>query len=151
MIEKILVPLDGSRLAECVLPFVQKIGTKLEAEIALVSVTNRTQGYWPFEDISRPNEIRLVPQAACSMEEHASKYLNSAAKNLEDNGLKVSKEVICGKTAQEIIFYANDNHCDLIVVSAHGRGGLNKLTHGSTTARILKSASIPVTIIRPPR
>jgi nucleotide-binding universal stress UspA family protein len=151
MIKKILVPLDGSKLAEYVLPFVQEIATKLDAEIAMVSVTNRTQGYWPFEDLSRPNEIRLAAQATCSMEEQASKYLNSAAEKLENNGIKVTKEVICGKTAQEIIFYANDNHCDLIVVSAYGRGGFGKLTHGSTTARILKSASVPVTVIRPPR
>ena len=79
------------------------------------------------------------------------KYLNNAAKGLEEKGIKVTKEVICGKTAQEIIFYANDNHCDLIVVSAYGRSGPSRLTHGSITARILKLASVPVIIIRPPQ
>ena len=151
MIKKVLVPLDGSKLAECVLPFVLEIATKLNAEVALISVTNRTQGYWPFEDPSQPNEIRLIPQGTCSTEEYATRYLNIAAKGLEEKGVKVTKEVICGKTAQEIIFYANDNHCDLIVISTHGRSGLSKLTHGSITAKILKSATIPVTIIRPSR
>jgi nucleotide-binding universal stress UspA family protein len=151
MLKKILVPLDGSKLAECVFPFVQEAAMKLNATVVLVSVTNRTQGYWPFEDYSRPNEIRLEPQGTCTMEESALKYLNNAAKGLEEKGIKVAKEVICGKTAQEIIFYANDNHCDLIVVSAYGRSGSSRLTHGSITARILKLASIPVTIIRPPQ
>jgi len=103
MIKKILVPLDGSKLAECVLPFVLDIAPGLGAEVILVTVTNRTQGFWPFEDASQPKEIRLEPQAVCSMEEQAGQYLNTAAKGLEDKGVKVSKEVICGKTAQKII------------------------------------------------
>ena len=149
MIKKILVPLDGSKLAECVLPYVEEFATKLDAEVVLVSVTNRVQGYWPFEDPSQPNEFRLVPEGTCSREELAAKYLNTAAKGLEEKGIKVTKEVICGKTTQEIIFYANDNHCDLIVISTHGRGGLSKLTHGSVTAKTLKLARVPVTVIRP--
>jgi nucleotide-binding universal stress UspA family protein len=149
MIKKILVPLDGSKLAECVLPFVQEIAAKLDAEVALITVTNRTQGFWPFDDPSRPNEIRLVAQAVCSLEEHATKYLNDAAKDLEEKNIKVTKEVICGKTAQEIIFYTRDNKCDLIVISTHGRSGLSKLTHGKVATNVLKLALVPVTIIRP--
>jgi len=151
MIKKILVPLDGSKLAECVLPFVLDIAAKLDAEVALVTVTNRTQGYWPFDDVAQPHEIRLVPQATCSMEEYAANYLNTASKSLEERGIKVTKEIICGKTAQEIIFYSNNNHCDLILISTHGRSGLSKITHGSVTEKILKLARIPVTIIRPSR
>jgi nucleotide-binding universal stress UspA family protein len=151
MIKKFLVPLDGSKLAECVLPFVLDTAPGLDAEVALVTVTNRTQGFWPFDDASQPKEVRLVPQAACSMEEQAAQYLNTAAKTLEEKGIKVTKEVICGKTAQEIIFYAKNNHCDLIVISTHGRSGLNKITHGSITAKILQLTSVPVTVIRPPR
>jgi nucleotide-binding universal stress UspA family protein len=149
MIKKILAPLDGSKLAECVLPLVLEISLKLGAEVALVTVTNRTQGYWPFEDASKPTEIRLAAQGVCSMEEHAAKYLNTVACIFEEKGIKVVKDVVCGKTAQEILFYANDNHCDLIVISTHGRSGLGKLTHGSITAKILKLAHVPVTIIRP--
>jgi nucleotide-binding universal stress UspA family protein len=149
MIKKILVPLDGSKLAESVLPFVLEIAKKMGTEVAMVTVTNRTQGYWPFEDASRPTEIRLVAQASCTMEEHATSYLKTAAKSLEDSGIKVTKEVICGKTAEEIIFYANNNHCDLIVISTHGRSGLGKFTHGSTAKQIFKLAHIPVTVIQP--
>lgn len=151
MIKKILAPLDGSKLAECVLPYVEEIATKLNAEVVLVTVTNRIQGYWPFEDVSKPSEIDLEPEGICTREEQAEKYLNAIKKRLDEKLIKVTTEVICGKTAQEISFYANDNHCDLIVVSTHGRGGLSKLTHGSTTARILKLTSIPVTVIRPPK
>ena len=149
MIKKILVPLDGSKLAECVLPNVEELAAKLDAEVAFISVTHRVQGYWPFDDPSQPNETRLVPQGTCSREEHATNYLNTAAKGLEEKGIKVTKEVVCGQPAQEIIFYANDNHCDLIIMSTHGRSGLSKLTHGSVVRKVLKLALIPVMVIRP--
>jgi len=116
--------------------------------LAFISITNRVQGYWPFEDASQPDEVRLVPQGTCTMEEQAAKYLDYAAKGLEGKGIKITKEVICGKTAQEIVFYANDNHCELIIISSHGRGGLSRLTHGSIAAKILKTATIPVMVVR---
>ena len=149
MIKKILVPLDGSKLAESVLPYAEELATKLDAALVFISVTNRTQGYWPFEDPSGPNEVDLVPQGTCTVEERAANYLNSAVKGLEEKGIKVTKEVICGKTAQEIIFYANDNHCDLIVISTHGRSGINKITHGSVAEKILEQSHTPVMVIRP--
>lgn len=149
MIKKILVPMDGSKLAECVLPYVKEFATKLGAEVFLISVTNRVQGYWPFEDPSQRNEVRMAPVSTCSNEEHAMDYLNAAAKGLEESGVKVTKEVLCGKTAQEIIYYAVDKHSDLIIISTHGRSGLSKLTHGSITEKVLKLARIPVMVVRP--
>ena len=149
MIKKILVPLDGSKLAECVLADTEDLAKKLDAEVALISVTNSVQGYWPIEDPGYPDKIRMIPQGVCSQEEHATNYLNAAAKGLEEKGVKVIKEVICGKTAQEIIYYAERNHSDLIIMSTHGRSGLSKLTHGSITEKVLKLARIPVMVIRP--
>jgi nucleotide-binding universal stress UspA family protein len=148
MIKKILVPLDGSKLAENVMSYVEELALKLNAEAVFISVTNRAQGYWPFEDPSQPNEVRMVPQGICTMEEQAAQYLDQTAKGLEGKGLKITKEVICGKTAKEIVFYANDNHCDLIIISSHGRGGLTKFTHGNIATKILKLASVPVMVVK---
>jgi nucleotide-binding universal stress UspA family protein len=149
MIKRILVPLDGSKLAEVVLPYVEEFALKLGAEVFMISVTNSIQGYWPFEDAGQPDTVRLVPQGVCTREDHAAMYLSSAAKALEEKGIKVTKDVICGKTVQEIIFYANDNKIDLMVISTHGRTGLRKITHGSITAKLIKLARVPLTIIRP--
>jgi nucleotide-binding universal stress UspA family protein len=160
MIKKILVPLDGSRLAECALPYAEELAQALGSEVAFVSVTNRSQGFWPFEESKereqhvltpgdRPGP-HLVPVSVCSMEEQAAQYLDTAAKGMEGKGIKVTKEVICGKTAEEIIIYANINNCDLIMMSSHGRGGPGKLIRGSVAQKILKSARIPVMIIRAP-
>ena len=97
MIKNILVPLDGSKLAECVLTYAKEFAIKLDAKVALISVTNQVQGYWPFEDQSRSIEIRLTPVKVCTQEEHATNYLNAVAKDLEENGIKVTKEVIVGR------------------------------------------------------
>ena len=149
MVNKILVPLDGSKLAEVVLPFVEEIALKLGAEVFMISVTNSIQGYWPFEDAGQPDKLNLVPQGVCTREDYAAIYLSSAAKGLEDKGIKVTKDVICGKTAQEIIFYANDNHMDMMVISTHGRSGLRKVIHGRIVDNLIKLAPVPLTIIRP--
>jgi nucleotide-binding universal stress UspA family protein len=82
------------------------------------------------------------------MEELAAKYLDYAVIGLAGKGIKITKEVICGKTSQEIVFYANDNHCDLIIISNHGRGGLSGFTHGNIAAKILKTATVPVMVVR---
>lgn len=148
MIKKILIPLDGSKLAENVLPYAEELAQKLNAEAVFISITNRVQGIWPFEDASQPDKVTMVPQGTCSMEEMASNYLNGAVRGLEGKGIKITKEVICGKTAQEIVFYANDNHCDLIILSSHGRSGLSGLTQGNVTARILKLATVPVMVVK---
>lgn len=149
MIKKILVPMDGSKLAECVLTYVEELAKKLGAEVFLISVTNRVQGYWPFEDPGQRDGVRMAPVATCSMEEHAMNYLNAAAKGLEKSGIKVIKEVLCGRTAEEITYYAVNKHSDLIIISTHGRSGLSKLTHGSITGKVLKLARVPVMVVRP--
>ena len=59
MIKKILVPLDGSKLAESVLPYVEELALKLNAEAVFISITHRIQGYWPFDDSNQPDEVRL--------------------------------------------------------------------------------------------
>jgi nucleotide-binding universal stress UspA family protein len=150
MIKKILVPLDGSKLAECAIPYAEELAGKLGSHVALVSVTKSGKGFWPDEDPSERSGERLIPVAVCTFEEQAAKYLDNTAKWLEKKGIKVLKEVICGKAAEEIINYADTRHIDLIVMSSHGRGGSSKLFRGSIAQKVLKGTRIPVMLIRAP-
>jgi nucleotide-binding universal stress UspA family protein len=150
MIKKILVPLDGSKLAECALPYAEELAEKLGSQVALVSVTKRGKGFWPDEDPSERSEERLVPVAVCTMEEEAVKYLDNTAKGMERKGIKVVKEVICGKAAEEILIYADNRHSDLIVMSTHGRKGPGKWLRGSVGQKVFKGARIPIMLIRAP-
>ena len=77
MFGKILVPLDGSKLAECVIPYVEELATCYTAEkVTLISVTERVQGYRPISDPSQPLGQRMMPEGVGKKERQAQKYLD---------------------------------------------------------------------------
>jgi nucleotide-binding universal stress UspA family protein len=149
MINKILIPLDGSRLAECSLSYAKELGTRLGAEVDLITVTHRTQGFRLELDFNKQSGERLAPEAVCGTEDQASKYLGTIAKDLEGEGVKVVQEVLCGNPAQEIIIFSDVRHCDLIVMASHGWQGPSRLIHGSVAQKVFKEAPVPVMMIRP--
>jgi nucleotide-binding universal stress UspA family protein len=149
MYKKILVPLDGSKLAEGVLPHVEELATGCDAEqVILVSVTERITGYRVIEDYTEPLEERLVPEAVGKQEKQAQKYLDKIAKALKANGIKVLTEVLLGKPAEEIILYATNQKCDLIIISSHGRSGLSRWAHGSVADKVFRASGIPVLMVK---
>lgn len=149
MYDKILVPLDGSERAECVLPHVEALATECGAkEVLLVSVTERVRGFAMLDDSSQPLGQRLVPEAVGKEEEQAQKYLDKIAKMLEAKGVKVRTEVLIGKPAEEIIIYANKTKCGLIVMASHGRSGISRWAHGSVADQVFRAADVPILMIR---
>jgi len=151
MYKKILVPLDGSKLAECVLPHVGGLATCLPgAEVALVSVTERITGFRVMDDYSQPLGGRLVPEAVGKEEREARKYLDRIAKTLKDKGIEVMTEVLMGKPAEEIALFATDEGCDLVVMASHGRSGPSRWTHGSVTEKVFRAISAPILVVRAP-
>jgi nucleotide-binding universal stress UspA family protein len=159
MYQKILVPLDGSKLAECVLPYVEKLATCCGTEqVILVSVTERVTGYRVIEDYTQqlgerlvpaPGE-RLVPEAVGKKEKQAQRYLGKVAKTLEAKGIKVLTEVLLGKPAEEIAFYATNERCDLIIMASHGRSGPSRWAYGSVADKVFRASSVPILMVRAP-
>ena len=151
MYKKILVPLDGSKLAECALPHAEELAKGFGTEkVILVSVTERVQGYRAFEEPSQPLGQQLVPEAFGKQEEQAQKYLGRIAKAMEAKGIKVSTEVLLGDPAGEIVIYAKHPGCDLIVMSSHGRSGISRWTHGSVADKVFRGSPVPVLMVRAP-
>lgn len=151
MYQKILVPLDGSKLAECVIPHVEEFATHCGTnEVVLVSVTERVQGYRPTPDYSQPVGERLIPEAVGRKEKQAQRYLSRVAKGLEAKGLKVQTEVLLGNPAQEITLYAEYRGCDLIVMASHGRSGPSRWAHGSVADKVFRASCVPVLMVRAP-
>ena len=151
MYKKILVPLDGSKLAECALPYAEALAKGCDTEkLIVVSVTERVQGYRAFEEPSQPLGQQLVPEAFGKQEEQAQKYLGRIAKAMEAKGVKVSTEVLLGDPAEEIIIYAKHPGCDLIVISSHGRSGISRWTHGSVADRVFRGSPVPVLMVKSP-
>jgi nucleotide-binding universal stress UspA family protein len=151
MYKKILVPLDGSKLAECAIPHVEALAQCCDTEkVILVSVTERVQGYRAFEDPSQPLGQQLVPEAVGKKEKQAQRYLGRIAKAMEAKGIKVDTEVLLGDPAEEIVIYAKHPGCDLIVMSSHGRSGPSRWAHGSVADRVFKGSPVPVLMVRAP-
>ncbi len=151
MYKKILVPLDGSKLAECALPYAEELAGGCQSEeVILVSVTERVKGYRTFDDPGEPLGQRLVSEAAGKEEAQAQKYLDKIAKDLKEQGIKVVTEVLIGQPAEEIAIYARHPGCDIIIMSSHGRTGPSRWTHGSVANKVLAASPVPVMIIRAP-
>jgi len=151
MYKKILVPLDGSKLAECALPHVEELakgcGTE---EVILVSVTERVKGYRALEDPGQRLGQRLIPEAFGKKEKQAQRYLDRIAKTMASIGINVSTEVLLWEPAEAIVGYAKQYECDLIVMASHGRSGPSRWAHGSVADKVLRASCIPVLMIRAP-
>jgi len=151
MYKKILVPLDGSKLAECALPHVEELAKCCDTEkVILVSVTERIKGYSALADSNQPTGRRIVPEAVGKKEKQAQRYLGRIAKAMEAKGIKVGTEVLLGDPAEEIVIYAKHPGCDLIVMSSHGRSGISRWTQGSVADRVFRGSPVPVLMVRAP-
>ena len=151
MYQKIMVPLDGSKLAECALPHVEEIAKGCGTEdIILVSVTERIKRHRYMEDPGQPLGGRLVVEGTGKKERQAQGYLSRIAKRLEAKGVKVRAEVLLGHPAEAITFYAEHNPCDLIVIASHGRSGPSRWAHGSVADKVLRASCVPVLMVRAP-
>jgi nucleotide-binding universal stress UspA family protein len=165
MYKKILVPLDGSKLAECALPHAEGLAKGGDTtEVILVSVTERVRGYRAVEGSTEPFVLsgggwgssiqpppqRFMPEAFGRKEKQADRYLSRIADKLQSKGIKVHTEVLLWPPAEAIASYAAQNGADLIVMSSHGRSGVSRWAHGSVADRVLRASCVPVLMIRAP-
>ena len=147
MYKKVLVPLDGSDLAECTLSHVKSFIE--DGSVGEVTLLNIVKVDIPWIEVydKKPfdiNEIRKPLFAA------SKKYLAKVASQLSSKGIKVkTKALEANRPADTITDYAQNNGMDLIVVATHGHTGLKKLIMGSVASGVLNSSSIPVLLIRP--
>ena len=151
MYKKILVPLDGSKLAECALPHAEELAKGCNTEeVILVSVTEPVKGYRMLEDPGQPLGQRRIPEASGKKEKQAQRYLDRIAKAMEAKGIKAGTEVLLWKPAEAIIGYAEQSKCDLIVMASHGRSGPSRWAYGSVADKVLRGSCVPVLVVRAP-
>ena len=137
MFRRILVPLDGSALAEAVLPRVTELAKSLGAEVLLlrVAIAHVFPGVDPTEE-----EVRVV--------RGAEEYVEAMAGKLAEKGIPVRAAVRYGKPAAEIIEHIAANEVDLVAMSTHGRSGLSRLVMGSVAEEVVRNAEVPVLLWR---
>ncbi len=161
MYKKILVPLDGSKLAECALPHAEELAKGCNTdEIILISVTEQIRGRTQapearelYHGSDRPGFQGAGAGVIVTLgkkERQAQRYLDKVAKLLEAKGIKVRTEVLFWPPAEAITSYAERNGVDIIVMSSHGHSGPSRWVHGNVADRVLRSASVPVLMVRAP-
>jgi nucleotide-binding universal stress UspA family protein len=156
MYKKILVPLDGSELAECVLPHVESIAKGCSVpnlvfvrvvEPAHLPVATEFAGGGSFseEDAAKARKRQDEHNRA-----EAKQYLNNIIKQGTYDGAALKAEVIMGKPADSIAEYAEKKGVDLIVIATHGRSGISRWVYGSVADKVLRSACVAVLMVRAP-
>jgi nucleotide-binding universal stress UspA family protein len=164
MYDKILVPLDGSKLAECAVPYAEALAQGCHTgEVILVSVTERVKGFRVLEGSAEPIPTpsrgwfermpagdRLIPEPAGKLEKQAQKYLDRIAKQMKAKGINVSTQVLLWSPAEAIVGFAEEAGCDLIVMSSHGRSGPSRWAYGSVAEKVFRATCVPVLMVRAP-
>ncbi len=147
-----LVSLDGSDVAEAVLPHVEAIAKQWDAEPADVVLLRicELQVLPPDYPVNRLSVWeKHAEQEMARCKRIAEQYLAEKEKHLNDIGIKVRSEVLTGKPAEEIIDCANRNPFSIIFMATHGRSGLSRWAYGSVTEKVLQGVSSPLLLVRP--
>jgi nucleotide-binding universal stress UspA family protein len=140
MFKRILLPLDSSKLAECVLPHLVAIAQISEPEVQLLRVLE------PFGVTARMRMIDPVDWQIRKAE--AESYLSDIAERLQKAGLQVSTHLFDGRPAEQIIEVAHTWDADLILMSSHGQSGISPWNVSSVVQQVILRAHRSLMIIR---
>ncbi len=149
---KLLVLLDGSKMAESVLPHVVALSKQkgVKAEITLLRVVNINRVRTDYPKANAKLSIKEhIKQRTEHFQNEYTEYLAAIAQNMSPNASKIESKVLIGEPAEEIIKYVNIHQFDSIVMATHGRSGIGRWAFGSVADRLIRRASIPVFIVRP--
>jgi nucleotide-binding universal stress UspA family protein len=146
MYKKILVPLDGSIVAECVIPHIEEVAAaSKDTEVELITVIAPV-------DLPTRGEIALTPEdlshISADLSQEAHKYLAKVTERLARSGIKAHPIIITGKPAESLIEYVKNNDIDLIVMATHGHSGISKWFWGSTAEKVTRAVDVPVLMIK---
>ena len=146
MYQKVLVPLDGSELAECALNHVKAmVKDGLAGETVLLNII-RVDAPWS-ELYGQHFDLNALREAYFAA---ARKYLDGVAERLGAEGIRAKTEVVeANRPASAITDYAKEKGMDLIAIATHGYTGMKKLMMGSVAQGILHESHVPVLLIRP--
>jgi len=143
ILNKVLVPLDGSKESEAVIPYIEELASKLEAEVVLLRILEVNYEIFQASQLEQLESARVA----------AKDYIEKTAAQLKQRGVAAStefREVVVNATAEEIIKLADEIRVDLVAMSTHGRSGVSRWTFGSVADRVLHEGNTPLLLVRTP-
>ena len=153
MYYRIMVPLDGSELAECVLPHLEKfIASGQVNTVAFVRVIEpaptRFDDTAALSNTSRDQLIESTRIIEENRKSRATAYLENVARRLNFGGVETKIEVIFGRVADSLADYTEANDVNLIIIATHGRSGISRWVRGSIADRVLRFSRVPVLMVQ---
>jgi nucleotide-binding universal stress UspA family protein len=140
--KRAVVALDGSPVAEAIIPFILEIAGPLDMEVVLVRVNRPI----PPEVIDGSRHVMVEDPEASRVD--AEEYLAPVAVELRKKGVRARTQVRRGDPAEEIVLAARDIDAGLIAMTTHGRSGLGRLLFGSVAEAVLRESRLPVFLMR---
>jgi nucleotide-binding universal stress UspA family protein len=151
MFKKILVCLDGSDLAEQILPYVKEQAKSFKSTVFLLHVTSEPV----ITAIGIPGEPGYPLQTRSMLKEmqqemfHSGEYLDNIALGFKELGIRTKSVILEGLAGESIVEYAKANKINLIAMATHGRSGVGRMILGSVADFVLREAGLPILTIRP--
>ena len=138
---RILVPTDGSTEAERVLDHAVELATIHDASLHAVYVMNTAS----FTGLPMETAWEGIDDV---LRREGTAALETVRETAESDGIEISCRVLEGSPAREIVRYAEETRCDLVVMGTHGRGGINRLLLGSVAEQVVRTSPVPVLTVR---
>ena len=143
MYKKILVPLDGSPLAETILPHARTLARPEDAEIILLQVP-----VIPSAEFMAHNTT-LASNISKELEEESKAYIKREIARLKSEGVNVSGITREGPIAETILAVAKETKADAIAMCTHGRTGIQRVLMGSVAEKVVRLSHVPVILLHP--
>ncbi len=143
----LLVPLDGSPLAEAALPYTVTLARASGARVLLLTVLESE----PIRALVIGGDENLRAQVEAVWRTPAEGYLAGIAARLAVRSVRAESKAVVGEPVDQILAEADDEDATMIVMATHGRGGLQRLLVGSVADKVMRMSTRPVLLVRPPR
>jgi nucleotide-binding universal stress UspA family protein len=141
MYRRILLVLDGSKMAEQALPHAIAQARQFQAELVLLRVLE------PLPEVGGMSKAS-IEQAKQQTAVLAREYLEGVAARTEEQGVTIQVAAIEGRPNTAILTYAETHDVDLVVLCSRGRSGLSRWLMGSVADRVVRGATVPVLLVR---
>ena len=149
MLNKMMICLDGSKLAEKIIPVMTDIAKCFAGTVVLFQAIEQPTTYMSPSLPSGDSDATDILYSKSQDEEHrALGYLEKIARPLREEGLDIECATHMGDPSKAILEYAKENSVKLIAIATHGHGGLKRIFFGSVADKVLRESSVPVLVIK---
>jgi len=147
MFKTILVPLDGSKRAEAILPYVEDLARQNHGRLVLMQVIDP----WSYTSVAPNGALpSLYDSLIEQLRQNAEIYLAGVRADLLSQGIETKTRVDVGSAVTQIMAAAQQEQADLIAMASHGRTGLQRVFYGSVAAGVLHVVDRPLLLVRAP-